>query len=90
MREAFSVRRLTMGDLAAYQVLRDDMLAAYPVSFTSEAFADRSQLSPTRYSSRMGEAASPGSEVSWGCFQGSQLQGAITLKRDANASSVAD
>ena len=83
MREAISVRRLTMDDLGAYQVLRDDMLAAYPASFTSEAIADRSQLSPTRYSSRMGEAASTGSEVSWGCFQGSQLQGAITLKRDA-------
>ena len=83
MREAFGIRRLTMADLAAYQVLRDDMLAAYPDSFTSEAIADRSLLSPTRYSSRMGEAAKPGSEVSWGCFQGSQLQAAITLERDA-------
>jgi ribosomal protein S18 acetylase RimI-like enzyme len=83
MREAFSIRRLTMADLAAYQVLREDMLAAYPDSFTSGAVADRSLLSPTRYSSRMGEAAKPGSEVSWGCFQDGQLQGAITLERDA-------
>jgi ribosomal protein S18 acetylase RimI-like enzyme len=83
MTEIFSIRRLTLADLAAYQVLREDMLAAYPDSFTSEAIADRSLLSPTRYSSRMGEAVEPGSEVSWGCFQGGQLQGAITLERDA-------
>jgi ribosomal protein S18 acetylase RimI-like enzyme len=83
MPEAFSIRRLTMADLAAYQVLREDMLAAYPKSFTSDAIADRSQLSPTRYSSRLGVATGPGTEVSWGCFLDGQLQGAITLERDA-------
>jgi RimJ/RimL family protein N-acetyltransferase len=83
MTESFSIRRLTIADLAAYQVLREDMLAAYPEVFTSEAIADRSQLSPTRYSSRLGEATGPGSEISFGCFEGSQLHGAITLERDA-------
>jgi ribosomal protein S18 acetylase RimI-like enzyme len=83
MSEPFSIRRLTRADLAAYQVLRENMLAAYPESFTSEAIADGSQLSPLRYSSRLGDANGPGSEISFGCSQGNQLQGAITLERDA-------
>jgi len=83
MTETFSIRRLTFEDLAAYQVLREGMLAAYPESFTSQAISDATNLPPLRYASRLGEATEPGAQISFGCFQDVQLQGAITLERDA-------
>jgi ribosomal protein S18 acetylase RimI-like enzyme len=75
------IRLLVPGDAAAYKTLRDDMLAAYPDAFTSDAQADLSKPASsylTRFATSDGDQA----RFSVGAWLGPQLVGAISCERD--------
>jgi ribosomal protein S18 acetylase RimI-like enzyme len=77
-----AIRRLAPGDLPAYKALRDAVLAAHPVAFSSDAAPERPAES---YRSRLGPlAGSPdrGGEFTLGAWQGERLVGAISCERD--------
>ena len=75
-----TIRRLVPADLAAYKALRDEVLAAHPESFTSDAAPERS---PDSYLSRLGLQRPEGGEFTLGAWQLGQLVGAVSCERDA-------
>ena len=87
MAELVVIRRLTSPDLAAYKALRDDMLAAHPEAFTSDAAAER-ERSADSYLSRLGidrtdrTDCTEGGQFTLGAWLGQRLVGAISCERD--------
>jgi ribosomal protein S18 acetylase RimI-like enzyme len=77
-----TIRRLVPADLAAYKALRDDLLAAHPESFTSDAAPERS---PDSYLSRLGLQRAEGGEFTLGAWQLGELIGAVSCERDPRA-----
>lgn len=76
-----SIRQLESVDLAAYKELRDEMLAAYPDAFTSDAATER-QRSAESYRSRLQSYAPGGGQFTLGAWQSERLVGAISCERD--------
>ena len=74
-----SIRRLVPADLPAYKELRDEVLAAHPEAFTSDAAPERSHES---YLSRLGLDRPEGGEFTLGAWQGERLIGAVSCERD--------
>ena len=74
-----TIRRLAPPDLVAYKALRDDMLVAYPESFTSDPAPERSADS---YRARLGLERPQGGEFTLGAWADTRLVGAITCERD--------
>ena len=87
MAELVVIRRLTPPDLAVYKGLRDDMLAAHPEAFTSDAAAER-ERSADSYLSRLGidrtdrTDCTEGGQFTLGAWLGQRLVGAISCERD--------
>jgi ribosomal protein S18 acetylase RimI-like enzyme len=79
---AVTIRRLVPGDLVAYKALRDDMLAAHPEAFSSDAAPQRP---PESYLPRLGLQSREGSEFTLGAWQGDRLVGAVSCERDPRA-----
>lgn len=78
-----AVRALTLADLPAYKVLRDDVLAHHEDAFTSDAAAE-AQRSADSYRARLGrDDAGPPGPFTLGAWQGLRLVGAITCEHDA-------
>ena len=75
-----TIRPLVPADLAAYKSLRDDVLSAFPESFTSDAAPERS---PDSYLSRLGLQRPEGGEFTLGAWQMGELVGAVSCERDA-------
>jgi ribosomal protein S18 acetylase RimI-like enzyme len=78
------IATLTLGDLPAYKALRDQMLAAHPEAFTSDAAAERLKP-PGAYSSRLGFERLEGGHFTLGAWRERRLVGAISCERDARA-----
>ena len=74
-----TIRRLVPADLAAYKALRDEVLAAHPESFTSDAAPERA---PDSYLSRLGLQRPEGGEFTLGAWRLGQLVGAVSCERD--------
>jgi ribosomal protein S18 acetylase RimI-like enzyme len=74
-----TIRRLVPADLAAYKALRDEMLAAHPESFTSDAAPERA---PESYLARFGMQRPDGGEFTLGAWQVGKLVGAVSCERD--------
>lgn len=87
MAEALTIRRLVAADLPAYKALRDEMLAAHPEAFTSDAAAERSKPA-SAYAERLG-VDGPGDAdpafFAFGAFVGERLVGAFACERDGRA-----
>jgi ribosomal protein S18 acetylase RimI-like enzyme len=81
MTEPISMRCLAAADLVDYKDLRDAMLAAHPLAFSSDAAQARLQ-SPESYGSRLGPESPTGGEFTLGAWQGAGLIGAIGCTRD--------
>ena len=81
MAEPVVVRRLGRDDLPAYKALRDEMLAAHPEAFTSDAATERAKA-PSAYLGRLGLDRPDGGHFSLGAYQGIELVGAISCERD--------
>ena len=81
MPEPLAIRRLAPRDLAAYKALRDEMLAAHPEAFTSDAAAERERSADT-YLSRLGIDRTDGGQFTLGAWQGPRLVGALGCERD--------
>jgi len=73
------IRRLVPADLPAYKSLRDEVLAAHPEAFTSDAAPERSHES---YLSRLGLDRPEGGEFTLGAWQAGCLVGAVSCERD--------
>ena len=76
-----SIRRLVPEDLAHYKTLRDDMLAAHPEAFSSDA-SEGLARAPESYRSRLGMERPDGGQFTLGAWDGAQLIGAIGCERD--------
>ncbi len=76
------IRRLGIHDLSAYKALRDEVLAAYPSAFTSDAAEARGRT-PDSYRSRLGLNHPEGGEFTLGTWQAETLVGVISCERDA-------
>ena len=76
MPEPVAIRRLAPRDLAAYKALRDEMLAAHPEAFSSDATAER-ERSADSYLSRLGIDRTDGGQFTLGAWQGLRLVGAL-------------
>ncbi len=76
------VRPLLAGDLAAYKVLRDEMLELHPEAFTSDAPTER-QRTAAAYLPRLGLDRPEGGQFTLGAWRGNRLLGAISCERDA-------
>jgi len=74
-----TIRRLVPADLAAYKALRDEVLAAHPESFTSDAAPERA---PDSYLSRLGLQRPEGGEFTLGAWHLGELVGAVSCERD--------
>ena len=74
-----AIRRLVPADLPAYKDLRDEVLAAHPEAFTSDAAPERSHES---YLSRLGLDRPEGGEFTLGAWQGERLVGAVSCEHD--------
>ncbi len=74
------IRALGTADLADYKRLRDEMLAAHPEAFTSDAGAE-STKQPADYAHRLGLARDGGQFV-LGAWIGQRLVGSIGCERD--------
>ena len=72
MPEPVAIRRLAPRDLAAYKALRDEMLAAHPEAFSSDATAER-ERSADSYLSRLGIDRTDGGQFTLGAWQGLRL-----------------
>lgn len=81
MPEAVVIRRLAPPDLAAYKALRDEMLAAHPEAFTSDAAAERERGADS-YLSRLDIDHADGGQFTLGAWQGQRLVGALGCERD--------
>ena len=77
---AAEIRRLVPADLPAYKTLRDEVLAAHPQAFTSDAAPGRP---PESYRSRLGAPGDDGGEFTLGAWHSERLVGAVTCERDA-------
>jgi ribosomal protein S18 acetylase RimI-like enzyme len=78
----FTIRPLQPRDLPAYKALRDEMLAAHPDAFTSDAEGER--VKPANvYLSRLGLDRDDGGHFLLGAFSGRELIGAIGCDRDS-------
>ena len=84
MSEAPTIRRLGEADLGAYKSLRDEMLAAHPEAFTSDAEAERDKAA-SGYASRFGLDGSDAAVFALGAFVGARLVGAMACERDGRA-----
>lgn len=77
-----AIRRLEERDLAAYKALRDEMLAAHPEAFTSDAETE-SKRAPSSYRTRLGIDRPDGSgQFVVGAWIGERLVGAFGCERD--------
>lgn len=76
-----AIRRLEERDLPAYKALRDEMLAADPEAFTSDAQTE-AQRAPSSYLSRLGLDRTDGGQFVIGAWIGERLVGAIGCERD--------
>ncbi|MEO8524570.1 MAG: GNAT family N-acetyltransferase [Caldimonas sp.] len=76
-----AIRPLGAADLAAYKLLRDDMLFAHPEAFTSDAAEERSK-EPADYLQRLGLDRRERGHFVLGAWRGERLVGAIGLERD--------
>jgi len=74
-----TIRRLVPADLAAYKTLRDEVLAAHPESFTSDAAPERA---PESYLTRLGLQRPEGGEFTLGAWKVGELVGAVSCERD--------
>jgi ribosomal protein S18 acetylase RimI-like enzyme len=81
MREAFVIRRLAVEDLVDYKQLREQMLAAHPEAFSSDASEARSRT-PESYRSRLGLERAEGGEFTLGAWADDALVGAISCERE--------
>jgi ribosomal protein S18 acetylase RimI-like enzyme len=79
--DLLAIRRLAKPDLAAYKALRDEMLAAHPEAFTSDAATER-ERSADSYCSRLGIDRADGGQFTLGAWQGQRLVGALGCERD--------
>ncbi len=75
------LRLLNPGDLDNYKVLRDDMLAAHPEAFTSDAGTERART-PQSYLPRLGSGLADDGQFVLGAWQNGTLVGAIGSDRD--------
>jgi ribosomal protein S18 acetylase RimI-like enzyme len=74
------IRRLTAADVAAYKLLRDDMLDGFPDAFTSDAETERAKPADA-YVARF-EAEGDAARFSFGAWCDGTLVGAISCERD--------
>ena len=81
MADSVSIRRLGGADLRAYKALRDEMLAAHPEAFTSDAQTEGHRRAED-YLPRLGLERPEGGHLTLGAWQGQDLVGVIGLKRD--------
>jgi ribosomal protein S18 acetylase RimI-like enzyme len=78
------VRPLREADLRAYKALRDEMLAAHPDAFTSDAETEVAKPAVV-YLGRLGDERGDGGHFLLGAFAGGELVGAIGCDRDPRA-----
>jgi RimJ/RimL family protein N-acetyltransferase len=81
MSETFVVRKLAESDLVDYKQLREQMLAARPEAFSSDASEARSRTAES-YRSRLGVDRAEGGEFTLGAWADGALVGAISCERD--------
>jgi len=79
--EAVVIRALDAADLADYKRLRDEMLAAHPDAFTSDAAGESGKV-PGDYLHRLGLDRDDGGQFVLGAWIGRRLVGAIGCERD--------
>lgn len=84
MSDALGIRALQPADLPAYKALRDAMLAAYPLAYTSD-FEEELFRPFESYRSRLGDGAADSSHFTLGALAGGQLVGALSCERDLHA-----
>ena len=82
MIDAIVIRALGAADLAEYKRLRDEMLAAHPEAFTSDAPTEAQKV-PGDYLHRLGLDRDDGGQFVLGAWIGKRLVGAIGCERDA-------
>jgi ribosomal protein S18 acetylase RimI-like enzyme len=76
-----SIRRLVVEDLSDYKALRDEMLAAFPEAFTSDA--ETEALRPAAsYLGRLGIGRLDGGHFTLGAWRATRLLGAIGCERE--------
>jgi len=75
------IRALGAADLADYKRLRDDMLAAHPEAFTSDASTESWKV-PGDYLHRLGTDRDDGGQFVLGAWIGKRLVGAIGCERN--------
>lgn len=76
-----SIRRLVAEDLADYKALRDEMLAAFPEAFTSDAETEASRPASS-YLGRLGIERLEGGHFTLGAWRTTRLLGAIGCERE--------
>ncbi len=81
MSDAIVIRALGAADLAEYKRLRDEMLAAHPEAFASDAAAEAQKV-PGDYRLRLGLDRDDGGQFVLGAWSGRRLVGAIGCERD--------
>ena len=81
MSEPFVIRPLVAADLPEYKQLRDEMLAAHPEAFTSDAETER-QRQPADYLHRLGLDRHSGGHFVLGAWSDRRLVGAIGCERE--------
>lgn len=75
-----TIRRLGADDLVAYKLLRDEMLAAHPDAFTSDADEEARKPADT-YRARFGLDGPFDGTFTLGAFAGGLLAGALSCER---------
>ena len=81
MSDRIVTRALVAADLAEYKRLRDEMLAAHPEAFTSDATTESAKV-PGDYLHRLGLDHGDGGQFVLGAWTGRSLVGAIGCERD--------
>jgi ribosomal protein S18 acetylase RimI-like enzyme len=84
MGERIGIRAVEPGDLPAYKAMRDAMLAAYPLAYTSD-FEAESLRTADSFRSRLDVDHIDGGHFTLGAWAGGQLVGAISCERDPRA-----
>ena len=79
--DAVAIRLLAAADLPAFKALRDEMLAAHPEAFTSDATEERAK-EPTDYLHRLGLDRPDRGHFVLGAWRGEWLVGSIGCERD--------
>ncbi len=79
--DAVAIRLLAAADLPAFKALRDEMLAAHPEAFTSDATEERAK-EPTDYLHRLGLDRPDRGQFVLGAWRGERLVGSIGCERD--------